>query len=606
MKSKLLAAMVVLSLHILGSRTNAQESHKLTNADIVNLVQRGWKSDQLVGLINTNPHFFDSSPKAMAQLYGAGVPPAVLDAMFPKPQQTPVPTPARQPSQTVELPPASNSQAGSTSTSLQPQVEPKTNQNPPASTTNNPGPPSGSGPGRPVPPNSEYRFQAAKSTTIPSDAFPAAPQSSVNCPQPNKGRLHTIDLYWDSGGSSASRLSASGTYCFLLHDANPLYSWSFNASELEPNGNPLQLLQDTVQSLSNITFGTSSAKGTTGTKGATTAQPTPALACPVTLANVTQTATALREALAAMAPTADSASKYSYIPYGKTASSWRSATADFADFSLAVKVMIGSLQPLNWDAPGCDDIFAQAESVVLTDFPTLRQQVRALADILNQAPIAPFEYTADEWAPMTVKISPQYGGATTTAAEKTFTFAANYGILTSSAGFLTTELSTRSYTSATAPNPGGSASTQNVLRVDYGSRLRPALVVLLNGNLPKLNTHNWGLSFSAGPVFDIANGKADTSHFGLFAGPSIRLTPYIYITAGEHIGEFADFPTGFSYPGQTIPANTGTPTPTKRYTARFAFAITFKFRDLASGTGSGAGQQTGAEGAKPSTTSSVK
>jgi hypothetical protein len=46
--------------------------------------------------------------------------------------------------------------------------------------------------------------------------------------------------------------------------------------------------------------------------------------------------------------------------------------------------------------------------------------------------------------------------------------------------------------------------------------------------------------------------------------------------------EFADFPQGFTQAGQVIPPNTGTPTATKRYTARFAFAITFKVKDLGS------------------------
>jgi hypothetical protein len=122
------------------------------------------------------------------------------------------------------------------------------------------------------------------------------------------------------------------------------------------------------------------------------------------------------------------------------------------------------------------------------------------------------------------------------------------------------------------------------LRVDYGAGIRPALVALLTGNIPHLNTKNYGLGVSGGLVFDVSNGKADTSRFGFFGGPSVRLTPWIYLTPGVHFGEFADFPQGFTHPGQVIPANTGTPTPTKRYTGRFAFSITFKIKDLGATT----------------------
>jgi hypothetical protein len=156
--------------------------------------------------------------------------------------------------------------------------------------------------------------------------------------------------------------------------------------------------------------------------------------------------------------------------------------------------------------------------------------------------------------------------------------------LSSSAGFLLTTLPARSYSSATAPNPSDPTETQNVLKVDYGSGIRPALAVLLTGNLPQVNKRNYGLGVSAGPVFDIANGKADTSRFGFFGGISLRLTPWIFLTPGVHVGEFADFPPGFTHAGQVIPPNTGTPTGTKRYTARFAFALTFKLKDLGAST----------------------
>jgi hypothetical protein len=63
----------------------------------------------------------------------------------------------------------------------------------------------------------------------------------------------------------------------------------------------------------------------------------------------------------------------------------------------------------------------------------------------------------------------------------------------------------------------------------------------------------------------------------MFAGLSFHLWKYMYLTGGVHIGDFADFPAGFTHAGQDIPASfTGNLTPTTRTTARFAFAITFK------------------------------
>jgi hypothetical protein len=181
--------------------------------------------------------------------------------------------------------------------------------------------------------------------------------------------------------------------------------------------------------------------------------------------------------------------------------------------------------------------------------------------------------------------TPSYAGVE--ANSKTFHFSPCFGILSASAGFVLTRLPARAYASATAPDPNDMTKTQNVLRVDYGAGIRPALVALLTANIPHLNSRNYGLGVTAGPLFDISNGMADTSHFGFFGGVSVRFTPWVYLTPGVHFGEFADFPQGFTRPGQVVPADTGTPTPVKRYTGRFAFAVTFKIKDLGTTNGSG-------------------
>jgi hypothetical protein len=72
-----------------------------------------------------------------------------------------------------------------------------------------------------------------------------------------------------------------------------------------------------------------------------------------------------------------------------------------------------------------------------------------------------------------------------------------------------------------------------------------------------------------------------------------------FLTPGVHVGEFADFPPGFTHAGQPIPPNFGALNPVTRYTARFAFAITFRGSNPTSllGTGSqkaGTQQPTGA------------
>lgn len=69
------------------------------------------------------------------------------------------------------------------------------------------------------------------------------------------------------------------------------------------------------------------------------------------------------------------------------------------------------------------------------------------------------------------------------------------------------------------------------------------------------------------------------------------------MTVGTHVGEFADFPQGFTHAGQVIPSGTGTPTPTKRYTARLAFGITYTLKDLST---SGDNAQKTTKAAEPS------
>jgi hypothetical protein len=183
-----------------------------------------------------------------------------------------------------------------------------------------------------------------------------------------------------------------------------------------------------------------------------------------------------------------------------------------------------------------------------------------------------------------------YGFRETNAKDLTLKVAAGYHLISASAGFLVTQVPARSYSSRTAPDPANLTSTQNVLGVDYRAGMRPALTALLHYNLPFIRQSRFSLALSAGPVYDISGGKADTSKFGFFGGVSARFSQWLYITPGFHIGEFADFPQGFTRAGQVIPNNTGAPVPVKRYTTRFAFAVTFKVKDLGAATPPAAAQ----------------
>ena len=162
----------------------------------------------------------------------------------------------------------------------------------------------------------------------------------------------------------------------------------------------------------------------------------------------------------------------------------------------------------------------------------------------------------------------------TDASPQNFTVTSGRDALSASAGLLLTSLQSRSYTFAAAPSGSG-----QILHVDGIGSFRPALSALLNYDIPYLpNYKDIGLAVSAGLVLDLANGKADTSNFGLFVGPSVHLFHRFFITPGWHFGQFADYPVGFGQnPSQVITnSNLGSPVPVKRYTGRFAISFTFQ------------------------------
>jgi len=191
----------------------------------------------------------------------------------------------------------------------------------------------------------------------------------------------------------------------------------------------------------------------------------------------------------------------------------------------------------------------------------------------------------------TISVYEKYNGSDTVQSPQKYTLEAAFSAITASGGFLLTELPARSYSSVNQPmTMGTTTTTQTVLGVSGSSHIRPGLAALFNFHDPfdwLLNQPNYGFAISAGPVFDVSNGMADTSKLGFFGGVSVHLWKYFYVTPGVHVGQFADFPQGFTHAGQVIPTNFGTLSPVQRYSARFGLTVTFKGFDFTKLLGSG-------------------
>jgi hypothetical protein len=150
-------------------------------------------------------------------------------------------------------------------------------------------------------------------------------------------------------------------------------------------------------------------------------------------------------------------------------------------------------------------------------------------------------------------------------------------IFSLSLGPLVSTLPARTYNSQSAPVSPGSSTAQNVLVVGNNSNLNVLGAALVNYHFPDIPGFPlWlGFALSAGPVYQLGNSSPSVSSLGIFVGGSVHLSRSFFLTAGTHIGQFADFPAGF-HPGQVIPSDFGTLTPVKRESARFAVGITFR------------------------------
>lgn len=387
-----------------------------------------------------------------------------------------------------------------------------------------------------------------------------------------------VYLDWRTGIISPSRLKRSGKYCFVLSNANTiLYSYNFTVNVQEPQGSPLGILKDAITAIKDLK-----------PAGAAPAAAFKAGECSLKpyLATLKQTSTELETALSAMLP-ATSNGKIASITLETTQAAWVPVETKFKGFAaaaIALETHLGHLP----DGDVCQTSITDAQAA-LKDFYQAHAAYVSLKGRVNNPPEARFNDDFDSTSAYDVIVREQYEGRQTAADAKTYHLNAAYSIISSSAGFMLTQVPARSYSSVTAPNPANPTTTQNVLGVDFAGGRRLVLTALLHYNFPFFVQRQIGFGVSAGPVFDISGGKADTSRFGFFAGPSVRLSQWVYLTPGFHVGEFADFPPGFSGPGQVIPTGTGTPTPVKRYTTRFAFGITFKVKDLVGSNSGGSG-----------------
>jgi hypothetical protein len=198
-------------------------------------------------------------------------------------------------------------------------------------------------------------------------------------------------------------------------------------------------------------------------------------------------------------------------------------------------------------------------------------------------------------------------GTPTTAKTLSVKFSPATDRLTLSAGALFSEIQNRAYTSQSAPVPGGTG-TQNVLAVSGISTFSPLAVAQLNYEIPsfwhmKFGNDEIGLAASTGPVLRLGT-QSNTTSFGYFAGIGLHLYHRFYIAPGVHIGQFADFPPGFSAPGQLVPSGLTTLTSVNRFTARFAFSISYKAKDFSSLGLTTSTQSTSSPQAAPSSDSS--
>ncbi|MFY9611010.1 MAG: hypothetical protein WAU45_20665 [Blastocatellia bacterium] len=563
---KVFVSVLLLAL-VLPPMALATSDDALTNENILALLRWKTKPQEIVAVIEGNATRFDLSDDSLSKLREAGVTAEVLEAMFKAKLKTS----------------SGRARVAEPETRASGSVDPSPQDSEPNDTA------------PPPKPHTQARLDEAQNvvtrTVVPdltADNLKPPPDNE-RCPfseeesvkdKAKKSPLYKVDLDWKTGSISRSCVDNSGKYCFALHNANNiLYTYSFTVNRIEPQGSDIDLLKDAMSKVKAWFEGAAAQKATPETK--TALKP-----CPLDLRPAAAAAAALNDALAQLEPGKDANGKPTSVPLDTTLAKWQGVPGKFKAFEKAILDLFTQIKKLDSTQRNtCESELAAAEAFVLDVLVPARELFLRLASKVNSQHIAYFTAELDSTNAYDVVVKEFSGSQQTSADAKTFHLNACRKILVSSAGFLLTQLQARSYSSVTVPDKDDPTKTQNVLGVDGGGRPRTALMALLNYNLPWQPWRNVGFSISAGPVFDITNGNADTSRFGFFGGGSLHLWNRLFLTPGVHVGEFADFPQGFGKPGDPIPPDTGTPTPVKRYTARFALGISFKVGELGFGGG---------------------
>lgn len=560
---KVLVSIVLFAL-VIPSMALTSPAEVLTNENIVTMLRWKTSPQEIVAVIQQNESRFDFSADGLSKLKSAGVQPEVLDAMWKATLKT---------------------TTGSVSVSAAKPV--------PAATTDCDN----------IEPHSKDRLIKATRVVRETPATLCEPHND-KCPfdeDPNKPKSHSVSLDWKTGSVSPSCVDHNGKYCFAMQNANNiLYTYGFTVNRIEPQGSDLDLLKDAIGKLKDVFGGAApAAAGKEAEAQGADLAPKECAELEKALEKARKAGEALQDAIKQLDPGKDSIGKVISVPLATTISKWQGVPPKLAAFEAAIAKLISEMKPTCGEC-----LLAQAEALILDVYVPVRVHYLELCSRVNSNHISYYATDLESTNAYNVVVTEYYGGQQTSAETKTFHLDACRQILVASAGFLITKLEARNYLSRTVPDPNDPTKTQNVLGVDGAGRLRPALVALLNYNLPWQPMRNLGFAISAGPVFDISNGKADTSRFGFFAGGSVHLWNRLFLTPGVHVGEFADFPQGFNKPGDVIPTATGTPNPVKRWTARFAFGITFKTSGLSFGTGNSAKEddkKTAASQPKPDT-----
>ncbi|MBZ5667293.1 MAG: hypothetical protein LAO30_22160 [Acidobacteriia bacterium] len=414
------------------------------------------------------------------------------------------------------------------------------------------------------------------------------PQSDQALVAPQPG-VYVMD--WSQGVATPNTVEKSGRQTLrLININNVLYTYQLSVAEVKGADDDLSGWKQIIGEVTSILPGAAAHAAPVGN------------ACTLStlLPNAKSSLQALNTQLDSFLPKATNG-KYKSVTVAETVQGWTPIRNSFDGFESQVRQVQQNLPSCNTEK----DLSQQAEKLI-SSFREMQQNVIRIQSKVDAPHVFDVGYNLNRTSDYNISATENFNGTPTDAKAIAFHLNKGFEVLTLSGGFLLTEIQARAYTSVAAPS--GSGGSQNVLAVsNINSSFRPALVALFNYHDPfrwALNRPDFGFALSAGPTFDISQGKADTSKFGVFVGASVHFWNRLFITPGIHVGEFADFPQGYTAPGQVIPPNAGTPSAVNRWTSRFAISITFKGKDLSSLTTTNSGDSS--QSGTPSTSTSTK